>query len=138
MSAVTIKINGRPYTIGCDPGEEGRVSELGNYIDQQVQKIALSGGTATDSHLLVLASIVICDELFEYKDMLSNTQNQYQAVSQKLEQVSAELEELKASMQNGSNECDNQASVDEHELANIVSSLAGRIEDITSKYKKQI
>lgn len=130
MSAVNIKINGRPYTIGCDAGEEDRVIELGNYIDEKVQKLALSGGTATDSHLLVLAGIIMADELFELKDLFSNTQQQYQAVSQKLEEVTKELHELREVPP-----ADQDSEQDNEEIARTISSLADRIEAIAEKYK---
>lgn len=65
MAEVTLSINGRPYKIGCDEGQEDRVMELGSYINNTVSQISSAGAATNDSHLLVLASLVMADELFE-------------------------------------------------------------------------
>lgn len=65
MPDVTLTVNGRPYKIGCDEGQEERVMELGAYIDETVSQISSAGAATNDSHLLVLAGLVMADELFE-------------------------------------------------------------------------
>ena len=132
MAEVTLNINGRQYRIGCDPGEEERVAELGEYIDQQVRSVAGPGVTASDAHLLVLGSIIVCDELFELKDMVKQAQSQYHAVSQKLESVTEELELLQS---NGSAN-NTQDNVDDDEVADIIANLAIRIENIADRLQK--
>ena len=132
MAEVTLNINGRQYRIGSDPGEEERVSQLGEYIDKQVRSIAGPGVQASDSHLLVLGSIIMCDELFELKDMLKQAQSQYNAVSQKLEAVTEELEYL----QSNGTPAENQDSIDDSEVADIIANLAGRIETIADRLQK--
>lgn len=132
MAEVNLNINGRQYRIGCDAGEEDRVAQLGEYIDQQVRSINSPGVQASDAHLLVLGSIIMCDELFELKDMLAQAQNQYNAVSQKLESVSEELEYLQS---NGSSS-DTRDSFDDDEVADIIANLATRIENIADRLQK--
>lgn len=132
MAEVSLHINGRQYRIGCDPGEEERVAQLGEYIDKQVRSVAGPGVQASDAHLLVLGSIIMCDELFELKDMLAQAQNQYNAVSQKLESVSEELEYLQS---NGSSS-DTRDSFDDDEVADIIANLATRIENIADRLQK--
>jgi len=68
MSEVTIYINGRSYNIFCDNGQEARVSDLAAYIDQRLQQISRSGAAYNDAHLMVLASIVLADELFDARE----------------------------------------------------------------------
>jgi cell division protein ZapA len=68
MAEVSITINARSYDISCDPGQEGRIVDLANFIDQRVQQIARSGGAWNEAHLLVLATLVLADELFEAKE----------------------------------------------------------------------
>ena len=67
MAEVSLSINGRPYKIACDDGQEDRVHQLGAYIDDRVSQIASAGAASNDSHLLVLAGLVLTDELFELK-----------------------------------------------------------------------
>lgn len=134
MAEVNISIHGKTYKIGCDPGEEPRVAQLGQYIDQQVSNLARTGGMASESHLLVLAGILMADELFETKDMLAHAQRQYEAVSQKLEQLTEKLEVLES--QNIVHSEVASESVDDSEIADVIVNLAGRIEAIADRLQK--
>ena len=68
MAEVNISINGRRYDIACDTGQEGRITDLAAYIDQKVKSISNSGAAFNDSHLLVLTSLIMADELFELRN----------------------------------------------------------------------
>jgi len=68
MAEVDIRINGRQFSIACDDGQEQRVIDLANYVDAQVRNMAAAGAGTNDSHLLVLTSIIMADELFSLKD----------------------------------------------------------------------
>lgn len=80
MADIKLIINGRPYDVGCDDGEERRVQDLGQYLDRQVRDIARATGTRDDNHLLVLASLMITNELREtaarLEQALSDLKNQ--------------------------------------------------------------
>lgn len=65
MADVKLMINGRPYSVGCDAGEERRVIELGQYLDARTREIGRATGTSDENHLLVLASLMITNELQE-------------------------------------------------------------------------
>lgn len=65
MGQVQIRINGRSYEIACDDGEEDHVAELGRFIDKRVGDLAQRLGQVGDSRLLVMAALVIADELSE-------------------------------------------------------------------------
>ena len=62
MAEVSVTINGRKYSMECDNGQEARVRELGQYVDQRVTALAQGGAGNSDMHLLVLASLMIADE----------------------------------------------------------------------------
>ncbi len=72
MAEVTVTINGRNYGIACDDGQEKRVVELGQYINTQLRAISSAGAATTESHLLVLTSLVLADELQDVKDKLAS------------------------------------------------------------------
>lgn len=72
MAEVNISINGKQYGIACDDGQEQRVTDLANFVDGRLKEIAAAGAGANDSHLLVLTSIVMADELFDARDNASN------------------------------------------------------------------
>lgn len=61
---VTITINGRNFPIHCNPGDEERVKELGQYVDEKARDLAKDfSGKINDLHLMVMVSLLIADEL---------------------------------------------------------------------------
>jgi cell division protein ZapA len=73
MAELNIQIKGRNYAIACDDGQEGRVAELSQYVDEKLKAIAAAGAGANESHLLVLTAIVMADEIFDLKANSANT-----------------------------------------------------------------
>lgn len=65
MAEISITINGRNYGIACDDGQEKRVRELASYVDARLREIARAGAASNESHLLVLTSIILADEIAE-------------------------------------------------------------------------
>ncbi|MGO8915182.1 MAG: cell division protein ZapA [Stellaceae bacterium] len=63
MAQVTVSINGRAYPVACNEGEEQRIEELGRYIDAKVKHFARELGQIGETRLLVLAALVLADEL---------------------------------------------------------------------------
>ncbi len=68
MGEVSLDINGRTYGIVCDDGQEARVAEVGQYVNQRAQDIAAAGAAANDTHLLALTSLLLADEIKELHD----------------------------------------------------------------------
>jgi cell division protein ZapA len=81
MAQINVTVNGRDYTVACDDGEEAHLKDLARYLNNQVQKLADSVGQVGDTRLLLLAGLVVADELSE---MLA-----------KIDELSSELERLK-------------------------------------------
>lgn len=63
MVEVTVKINGRAYELTCGEGEEAHLQDLAEYVDGKITSARESAGSRGDGQLLVLASILIADEL---------------------------------------------------------------------------
>jgi cell division protein ZapA len=70
MAQISVTINGRAYPVACDEGEEDRIRELAQMIDGKVHSFARQVGQAGESRLLVLAALVLADELAEANDAL--------------------------------------------------------------------
>jgi|TARA_R110002124_G_scaffold6328_5_gene38417 cell division protein ZapA len=68
VSEITININGRGYDIACDVGQEGRVLDLATYVDQRIKEISRSGAAYNDSHLMVLAALLLANEALEARE----------------------------------------------------------------------
>jgi len=65
MPLVNVLVNGRAYTVACDEGEEAHVRDLGQYLDKRVQELSNSVGQVGDTRLLLMAGLIISDELSE-------------------------------------------------------------------------
>jgi cell division protein ZapA len=108
MGQVTVTINGRPYDIACDDGQEEHVNGLASYLDERVGELAGSIGQVGDARLLVMASLVIIDELVEavreIEAMKSRTEAETEAQvmareSEGIEALASRLEELAARLE---------------------------------------
>lgn len=67
MGQVAVDINGRRFQVACDDGQEEHVRELGAYIDGKVKQVADQIGQVGDPRLLLMASLLITDELYELR-----------------------------------------------------------------------
>lgn len=65
MAEVHLTINGRSYAVACDEGEEARLKELAHYVDRKAADFARTLGSIGEARLLVMAALVITDELAE-------------------------------------------------------------------------
>lgn len=65
MATVEVTINGRSYPISCEDGQEEHLRQLAAYVDKRVQELVNSLGQVGDLRLLVMASLLIADELSE-------------------------------------------------------------------------
>lgn len=65
MGQVNIDINGRSYGIACDDGEEGHIAALGDELAGRVKQLADAVGQVGDARLLVMAGLLLSDELMK-------------------------------------------------------------------------
>ena len=75
MPQVALTINGRTYQVACDAGQEDRIRQLGQYIDGKVGEFATTWGQIGDARLLLMASLIITDELAEATESLRRERN---------------------------------------------------------------
>jgi len=116
MSQIDVRINGRPYTINCDDGEESHVVELAGYVDRRLSDLVAKLGQVGDARLLVMTSLLIADELAEAYSALEQAQGG--------EPVARG---------NGDGGLNGGAAADNPALADSIETLARRIEIIAAK-----
>ena len=63
MAEVTLTINGRNYTVACEDGQEPHLRNLAAHIDECVGDMAETVGQVGESRLLVMAGLMVADEL---------------------------------------------------------------------------
>jgi cell division protein ZapA len=76
MGQVGVTINGRTYTLRCADGEEARLIELAGYVkdraDALIEEFRPDYGIVGDDRVLLMAAILIADELWEVRAGLSS------------------------------------------------------------------
>jgi cell division protein ZapA len=75
MGQVAVPVNGRSFTITCDDGQEPRIRRLAQYVDAKVAEFVSSIGQVGEARLLLLAALVIADELSDARDELQHQRN---------------------------------------------------------------
>ena len=76
MAQLTIKINGYAYTVGCDDGQERHLLQMAAEVEGRIDSIKALGGQSGESRLLVLAALLMADELHDQKMLLANLQSE--------------------------------------------------------------
>jgi cell division protein ZapA len=80
MPLVNVLVNGRAYTVACDEGEEEHLRELGQYLDKRVRELSATVGQVADSRLLLMAGLVIADELSDAMAKLDERNKELTAI----------------------------------------------------------
>jgi cell division protein ZapA len=76
MAQVTIQVNGKPYTVGCDDGQEAHVAALAKVIDRHVGEVAKDMGQLGETRLLLMGALLLADELHEVQARLDAARNE--------------------------------------------------------------
>tara|TARA_B100001123_G_scaffold443170_1_gene588579 strand:+ start:987 stop:1328 length:342 start_codon:yes stop_codon:yes gene_type:complete len=71
VARVEITINHRKYPVVCDDGQESRVQELANFVDNRAQQISNAAPGSSDAIVMALTTLMVADELFEQKRQAS-------------------------------------------------------------------
>jgi len=78
MGQVSVPVNGRSFTITCDDGQEPRIRRLAQYVDAKIAEFVGNIGQVGEARLLLLAALVIADELSDANDALQQERNRAQ------------------------------------------------------------
>jgi cell division protein ZapA len=65
MAQVTIRINGYTYSVGCEDGQETHLEQMAGEIEQRIASIRAIGGQSGEAKLLMLAALLLADELHD-------------------------------------------------------------------------
>ncbi len=74
MAQVTIRINGYAYMVGCEDGQEEHLEQMAAEIEQRIASIKSIGGQSGEARLLMLASLLLADELHDTRAALAAPQ----------------------------------------------------------------
>lgn len=115
MPQVTVKINGRSYTLACDEGEEEHLVGLAAYLDKHVTSLSQGVGQVGDQRLMLMAGLLVADEL-----------------SEALGEVKA-LEDQVAALKDARTGAASKTQDAENQVAEVLEAAAKRLEDIAGR-----
>jgi cell division protein ZapA len=70
MAQVVVKVNGREFPLTCADGQETRTRRLAQYVDSKVAEFTKTVGQVGEARLILLAALVIADELSDANEAL--------------------------------------------------------------------
>jgi len=71
MGQVVVTVNGRAFPLNCADGEEPRIRRLAQYVDGKIGEFVKTHGQIGEARLILLAALVIADELSDTSDMVA-------------------------------------------------------------------
>ena len=87
MSQVSVTVNGHPYKIACDDGQEPRIRRLAQYVDARVGEFVKNIGQVGEARLLLLTALVIADELSDTNEALAQETSRYRAAESEADEA---------------------------------------------------
>ena len=121
MAEVNLTIDGRTYPVACDDGQERRLLQLVSYVDQRMREASVSG-TSNKTQAMVLASLVLADEVFDMNDRLSQAHDTIKNAPQG-ETTKIEYQGLSPN--------------EEQNVINLIGQMASKVEKLTARVQKK-
>ena len=79
MGQVVVKVNGREFPLSCADGQEARIRRLAQYVDAKVGEFTKAIGQVGEARLMLLAALVISDELSDANEAVQQERNRSRA-----------------------------------------------------------
>ena len=116
MASITLDINGRRYNLGCDDGEEARLTALGERLDARIRSLADQFGQIGDQRLLLMASLTLMDE---YDELAGN--------------MEARADALVSDIQRDAQAASEDAAKAQADAAHALNTMAARVEKVLAR-----
>jgi len=82
MPQVSIRIANRTYELACGTGEQERVRELANYVDEKVGELQKQMPTAPEIKLMVFAALLMAEEAREARAAVQDASSAIESASE--------------------------------------------------------
>ena len=79
MGQVVVTVNGRAFPLSCADGEEQRIRRLAQYVDAKIGDFVKIHGQIGEARLLLLAALLIADELSDSNDLVQTERSRRRA-----------------------------------------------------------
>jgi cell division protein ZapA len=94
MPQVSIQIANRTYELACGAGEEDRVRELAEYVDNKVNELRRQMPGAPEIKLMVFAALLLADESREARGIAKQAESARAMATDSADTLATALEEL--------------------------------------------
>ena len=99
MAQVDVSVNGQSYRIACEDGQEDRLVDLAAMVDEKVIGLVNQIGQVGSNRLLVMAALIIADELVDLKNEAGSLQEQKDNTNQQdtvlaLQEITKRIENI--------------------------------------------
>ena len=71
MAQINVEVNGRPYAVGCEDGQEQHLHELAKMFDRQVRHVSQDMGQLGDTRLFLMGALLLADELADARNRMA-------------------------------------------------------------------
>ncbi len=119
MGQVSVTLNGRTYRLECGEGEETHLIALAEYLGSHVDTMRRKFGQVGDDRLILMASLVVTDELWELRRQMQ------------------EMKSTLAEARRDRSVADESAKSLQADLAARVSAAADRLEMLNERFGNQ-
>ena len=116
MGQVSVTLNGRTYRLECGEGEESHLIALSEYLGSHVDSMKHKFGQVGDDRLILMASLMVTDELWEAR--------------RQLQEMKVSLVELRRDR----SAADDTAKMVRADLAETISAAADRLEMLNQRF----
>jgi cell division protein ZapA len=117
MTALRLLIGGREYDVACDDGQESHLKNLAKTLDSRVRTLSEALGKPSEGQLLMLASLMLTDELHDAKREVEHLRQDIQHSSQSFER-------------NKQIELEGAIALTIHNIADRIETIAGELERV--------
>ena len=99
MAQGDVSVNGQSYRIACEDGQEDRLVDLAAMVDEKVLGLVNQIGQVGSNRLLVMAALIIADELVDLKNEVGSLQEQKDNTNQQdsvlaLQEITKRIENI--------------------------------------------
>jgi len=98
MTKVSVTLNGRAFSIGCEEGQEPYLRDLAAYLDGKVSELAGQVGQIGDLRLLLMAALIVVDELKESGKRIESLESHVDRLRQEGQGATAEISAERAAL----------------------------------------
>lgn len=94
MGQINVTVGGHHYLLACRDGEESHLNRLANMLNSKSEQLREQLGAMPENRMLLMAGILLADELAESKDQAGQSPQDSAQIDQILEQATDRIKKI--------------------------------------------